>query len=670
MPFSILGRSLTRVGVVGSGQIGPDIALFFSKTLAPHGVPVVVTDVAPAALEAGAARTKKKIDKGVETGAFTPDEAGRMARNITWTSEKQGLAGADLVIEAATERLEIKRSIFAELEGLVPHDAILASNSSHLEPEEIFAQAKRPDRTLVIHYFFPAERNVLVEVVPGKETAAAVAGFCMRFYEAIGKVPIRVGSRYGYAIDPIFEGLFLAALLLHEAGVASPKQIDAIAQKTLGLGVGPFTAMNLTGGNPLTQVGLGHYRDKIMPWFRSPKPLDEMVAKKGQWEAAGRGETVEWSAATGERVSRALLGAFFGLSCEILHSGITNVGDLDMAVELGLVMKPPFTLMNETGVPKALELVQDYAKANPGFVVAPALAEQAKKGPWRIPFVFREDRGDVAVAVIKRPRVLNALNLDVYAQLREQFDEIRRGPYAGAVLTGFGTKAFVSGADVGMLAAVKGPADGEAASRASHEVQNFVENLGKPVVCALNGLSLGGGSELAYACTARIARKGIKPLFGQPEVKLGIIPGAGGSVRLPRLIDFATAWRILRTGGSIAGAEALRLGLILEEVEGDLVGRACEIVREIASGKRAVKAIARGPVPVPPLDEPDLGGLSKRVDAILRRAILDGAGMTLEAALANESRLFGEVCGTKDMRIGVENFLRTGLKEPATFVHE
>ncbi len=667
MPFTIFGRTIRKVAVIGSGQIGPDIALFFSKVLAPHGVPVVVNDVVQAALDKGAEKTKKKIDKGVETGAFKPAEADAMFRNITWTPDKQQLAGADFVVEAATERPDIKKSIFADVEKVVAPDAVLASNSSHLEPEVIFENAKNPERGLVIHYFFPAERNLVVEVVPGAKTSAAVADFCMKFYEAIGKVPIRVKSRYGYAIDPVFEGLFLASALAVEEGVASVKQVDAIAQKVLGLGVGPFTAMNLTGGNPITQVGLGHYTTKIMKWFRSPQSLDEKVAAKAPWETAGRGEKVEWTPEIEDKVGRRLMGAYFGIVGEILQSGISNLGDLDMAVETALVVKPPFTFMNEVGVGRALELVQEYAKANPGFVVTPALVSQ--KTPWKVPFVFRQDAGDVAVVVIKRPKVLNALSLDVYAQLQEQFEEIKKGPYKGAVLTGFGVKAFVSGADIGMLAGVKGPAEGEATSRKSHAVQNFIENLGKPVVCALNGLSLGGGSELAYACTARIAAKGQKRLFGQPEVNLGIIPGAGGSVRLPRLIDFATACRILRTAGSISGKDALAWGLILEEVEGDLVARACEIVREIAGGKRGVKAIPRGPIDGAMPDVP-IGPLSKKVDEILCRAIVDGAKLPLDKALENESKLFGEVCGTKDMKIGLENFLRTGGKEPPRFVHE
>jgi enoyl-CoA hydratase/3-hydroxyacyl-CoA dehydrogenase len=671
MPFRLGNRTVSKIGVIGSGQIGPDIALYFSKVLGPHGVPIVVQDIAPAALEGGAAKTRKKIEKGAETGAFKPDEAEAMFRNITFTADLAALDGADFVVEAASERPDIKQAIFEKLEGRVAPDAILASNSSHMEPEVIFEKLKKRDRALVIHYFFPAERNPIVEVVPGQDTSPAVADFCMAFYEAIGKVPIRVKSRYGYALDPIFEGLFLASLLMADAKVATPKQIDEVARKTLGLGVGPFTAMNLTGGSPLTQVGLGHYHNKIMPWYRSPESLDAMVAKKGQWEAASKGEKVSVTHDTEEEISRRLLGAYFGLFGEVLQSGIVDAGDLEMGIELALDAKPPMRLMNKLGVARSLELVTTYAKENPGFEVAPVLVEQASRGSWKIPKVFRRDIDGVAVVTIKRPRVLNALDQDVYRQLKEEFERIAMDrSIVGAVLTGFGVKAFVSGADVGMLARIQSAADGESASRQSHKAQDSIVKLGKPVVCALNGLSLGGGSELAYCCPVRIARKGIKTLFGQPEVKLGIIPGAGGTVRLLRMIDFATAWKVLRTGGTISGAEALKLGLIIEEVEDGLIDRAVEIARRLASGAMKAQEIPQGPIPVPPnLPEVDLGPLSRKVDEILQSAILEGAKLPFEQALTLESAKFGEVCGTEDMKIGIENFLKTQLKEPAPFVH-
>ena len=118
---------------------------------------------------------------------------------------------AEFVVEAATEDQGLKARIFGQVESLVEQDAILASNSSHLEPERIFENAAHKNRACVIHYFFPAERNVALEIIPGAESDPEVIDDLLGLYESIGKVPIKVGSRYGYAVDPIFEGLFQAS---------------------------------------------------------------------------------------------------------------------------------------------------------------------------------------------------------------------------------------------------------------------------------------------------------------------------------------------------------------------------------------------------------------------------------------------------------------------------
>lgn len=666
MTIEYAGRRISKIGVVGSGHIGPDIALHFSKAVAGRGVPVVVQDIAADALERGRRKIEGKLSKGVESGAFRREEAEAIRKNLVFTQDASALGGSDLVIEAATENLAVKQTIFENLERICPETGILASNSSHLEPETIFERSRRPERCLVIHYFFPAERNLLVEVVPSNRTSEGVTAFCLGFYEAIGKVPIRVKSRYGYAMDPIFEGLFLAAALLVQEGVATTKQVDAVAQRALGLGVGPFTAMNLTGGNPITRIGLGEYHRKIMEWFHVPRLLEERIASGQPWEVPARGEQVDVPAETERTVRRRLLGAYFGLAGEVLEAGLVDAGDLDMGVELALVAKPPLSLMNET--PEWKDLVTEYAAAYPSFRVARIL--QTHQGPWKIPLVRREDREDVAVLTIKRPRVLNALNAEVVRQLDEQMAEIRAdGRIRAVVLTGFGTKAFVSGADLAMLASIRSPEDGVEGSRRFQEIFRRIETLGKPVVCAMNGLALGGGSELALACTARIARRGLKVLAGQPEVRLGIIPGAGATQRLPRLIPFEEAWKLLRTGESISSERALDLGYVSRLAEGDLLAEAVQFARDLAAGRAQVRTVPEGPVDVPTnLPEVELRGVSRKIDGILCRAILEGARMSLEEGLRLETQLWGEVCRTEDWRIGLENFRKTGGKQPAPFV--
>ncbi|MGH9461924.1 MAG: 3-hydroxyacyl-CoA dehydrogenase/enoyl-CoA hydratase family protein, partial [Vicinamibacteria bacterium] len=467
-------RSLTKIGIVGSGQIGPDIALHFTKELHGHDVPVVVVDISLEALAAGRVKLTKKIENGVETKAFRPDEAEAMKANVTFTEDYEALRGSSLVIEAASEDLGLKRRIFAHVEELASPGAVLASNSSHLEPERIFETSKDPSRALVIHYFFPAERNPAVEIVPGAKTDEGLVHWLLDFYEAIGKVPIRVRSRYGYAIDPIFEALIQSAVSCVEEDLATSEQVDYLATEALGLGVGPFTAMNLTGGTRLTAHGLDEMHERVHPWFKTPKLLHDAARDERQWNGCRRGEKPSVPREAARKITERFQGTFFGVVGEVLDSGITNLADLEMAVQIALVVRPPFQLMNEVGLDRALELVRNCKKIEPDFPEPESLVRRTESGePWEIPYVLRRDEEGVAVLVIRRPQVLNALNQDVFAQLDRHILSIEKDDRVQAVVvTGFGRKAFVSGADVSMLAAIRSPAEGERLSLSSHAVMN------------------------------------------------------------------------------------------------------------------------------------------------------------------------------------------------------
>src|SRR5271169_1483515 len=178
--------------------------------------------------------------------------------------------------------------------------------------------------------------------------------------------------------------------------------------------------------------------------------------------------------------------------------------------------------------------------------------------------VLYEKKGSIAYVTLNRPKVLNALNTQTWGNLRMAFEAAREdAEVRGVILTGAGDKAFIAGADISELARLSA-VEGEESSSNGQAVLNLVENLGKPVVAAINGFALGGGCETAMACTIRIASETAK--FGQPEVKLGVLPGAGGTQRLPRLVGKGRALQLILTGGIISAAEAYRIGLVNEVV--------------------------------------------------------------------------------------------------------
>jgi enoyl-CoA hydratase len=242
-----------------------------------------------------------------------------------------------------------------------------------------------------------------------------------------------------------------------------------------------------------------------------------------------------------------------------------------------------------------------------------------------------ELRPPIAVVTLDRPKVLNALNLLSMTELEQVFLDIRQNDEIRAVLlTGAGEKAFVAGADIRELATLSA-LDGEQAAIRGQRIFSLIENCGKPVIACINGFALGGGCELALACTLRIASSSAR--LGQPEVKIGIIPGYGGTQRLPRLIGKGAALKMILTGEPVTAAEALRLGLVDEVVEPDqLLARAEQIAQTIAG----------------------MAPLAIR-DSI--RAVNSGYDLPLASALELEASLFGLSCSTSDKREGTQAFL-------------
>ncbi len=674
MAFSFRGREINKVGVIGSGQIGPDIALHFVKVLHNYGAQVVVVDIARDALEKGKAKLFKKIDKGGQTGAFKPNEVEGMKSHVLFTDDYGQLQGADLVVEAATEDLPLKRRIFRQVEELVAANAILTSNSSHLEPERIFSELKHKNRSLCTHYFFPAERNPAIEIISGQETDPEIHEFVMRFYEAIGKIPIKVGSRYGYAVDPVFEGLLLACIQCVDAGLGDSRQVDQVASKCLGLTVGPFTAHNLTGGNPISAHGLSEMNEILNKWFRVPERLKKMVETGANWDVPSRGENIEIDPEKEKTITEELQGAYFAICCDMLDSRIITTSDFDLLISVALDMKPPFSFMNSLGVDKALSLVESFNKKYPDMPVSRTLRDQAASGkPWELLDVLFEKHGDVGIITIRRPKALNALNSKVFNEIKGYCDIIKNdSSIKAAVITGFGNKAFVAGADIKEMAGLKEPAQGESFARKGQIASSELEILGKPVVAAVNGFMLGGGCELAMCCAARVSLNGLKFFAGQPEVNLGLIPGMGGTQRLPRLIGFEKAAEMIRTANPISSQKALEFGLVNLLVDGDVLPPAVELARELAEGKANIKPMEKGPITGTPDSLPDvnIGHLSRAIDKLAVDAIIQGGKMTLDEGLKNEAYLFGQCWTTKDNRIGLQNFVEKGAKSKAEFIHE
>ncbi|MBN1165384.1 MAG: enoyl-CoA hydratase/isomerase family protein [Candidatus Krumholzibacteriota bacterium] len=245
--------------------------------------------------------------------------------------------------------------------------------------------------------------------------------------------------------------------------------------------------------------------------------------------------------------------------------------------------------------------------------------------------IILEKTGRLARVVINRPDKLNALNIKTVLELIEAFTELKGdAETAVVILEGAGGKSFAAGADIAELAR-QGLLNGKEFSERGHRLCNLIENLGKPVIASIGGFALGGGCEIAMACTLRIASE--KAKLGQPEINLGTIPGYGGTQRMARLIPRGVAMELVLTGRVLKAEEALSLGLVNRVVPHEELDRA---VREMAE-----MLLAKPPF-----------ALKANMEAVLH-----GSEVSFEEGCRLETNLFAITCGTEDMKEGMQAFL-------------
>src|SRR5258705_10163523 len=282
--------AIARVGVVGCGLTGSGIA----QVSAWAGFPTVVREVSPNALEKGLASIRRTIDSAIEKNKSTPADRDRTLANLQGTVELKDLASCDLVIEAASENLGLKRDLFQSLDGIVKPDGILASNTSSLSITEISTFTKRPARVVGLHFFNPVPRMELVELIDTVRTDAAVVARVDEWCRKVGKTVVRCGDTTGFVVNRLLIPYMLDAIRVFEQGLAKRDDIDAAMRLGCGHPMGPLLLADYVGLDTTWAISEVMFEEFKEPRFAAPPLLKRMVLAGMHGRKSGRG-FYDWS---------------------------------------------------------------------------------------------------------------------------------------------------------------------------------------------------------------------------------------------------------------------------------------------------------------------------------------------------------------------------------------
>jgi enoyl-CoA hydratase / 3-hydroxyacyl-CoA dehydrogenase len=660
-----------KAAVVGAGTMGGQIA----QTIAAAGIPVVLKDIRQDLVDAGLAEartvTQGQVDRLAEKGRLTAEQAAaqrdEIMGRIEGTTAYAGFGDVDFVIEAVPERMEVKQAVFAELDAVTPGHAILASNTSSLSITEIGDATLRPEKVVGFHYFYPAAVMPLIEVIAGEDTSGETVQAAVNFAQAIKKNPITCGEVPGFVVNRILNSGISEVWRAQEEQGLSIKAIDEGVGAANVVPMGPYFLINLLGLDTVLHVA-EHLEASYGERFYVPKSMQQLVADgklgaktggDGFYDPQGQANVAGDAEPDVAQLVELLVLKTFVEAALVLEEGVATHRDIDVGMMAGAGLDPrrglfpPFMKADMEGLDTVLERLEQAQERHGERFAPPAilrrlvaqgrLGQKTGQGFYAYPqpdgeqpggegaVVKLETRGDVAIAWLANG-MMNSIAPQVIDDLGQVWAAARAGGVRALVLASSNPLLFSAGADIKAFTQMDA-ARGEQLVDDAHALLKELGEEGVATVAAVNGLAFGGGCELAMACDVRLAAR--SAVFGQPEIKLGIIPGFGGTQRLPRLVGANKALEMNLTGEAIGAEEAWEFGLVNRVViDHELLDTALAWARKLA--EQAPLAVAQ----------------VKRVSA----------KGDLDEGIAAEKAGFAAVFASEDAKEGIAAFL--GKRRP------
>jgi enoyl-CoA hydratase/3-hydroxyacyl-CoA dehydrogenase len=615
-----------KAAVVGAGTMGGQIA----QTIAAAGIPVVLKDIDEQLVQAGLDEARNvtagQVGKLVERGKLTPEQGeaqiAEIVGRIEGTTSYAGFGTVDFVIEAVPERMEIKQAVFAELDAATPGHAILASNTSSLSITEIGEATLRADKVVGFHYFYPASVMPLIEVVEGEETSQETLTTAVTFAQAIRKQPITCAEVPGFVVNRILNAGTSEIWRAQEQQGLSIKLIDEGVGAANVVPMGPYFLVNLLGLDTVLHVA-EHLADSYGPErFYVPKGMQKLVSEgklgaktggdgfynpTGEPNLSGEGEPD-----VAELVELLTLKTFVE-ACLVLEEGVAVHRDIDFGLMAGAGLDPrrglmpPFMKADVEGLDTVLERLENAQERHGErfepprilrrLVAQGRLGQKSGQGFYAYPQPDADDAAPatqvvkletdrrsasgegVAIAWLANGQ-MNSIAPTVIEDLGTVWKAAKESGVRALVIASSNPFLYSAGADIKAFTTMD-EAGGEQLIHDAHALFRELGSEGIATIAAVNGLAFGGGCELAMACDVRIAAR--SALFGQPEIKLGIIPGFGGTQRLPRLVGQSKALEMNLVGDPMGAEEAYEYGLASAVVEDhELLDTALAWARKLA----------------------------------------------------------------------------------------
>jgi enoyl-CoA hydratase/3-hydroxyacyl-CoA dehydrogenase len=649
---------IRSVGVLGAGTMGHGIA----EVVALAGLDVWVYDVQKSFLDGGLEKVGWSVNKLVEKGMIPADRGKDALERLHGTLDLKEMAGVDVVIEAVPEDLHTKAAAFQSFEQYNDR-ALLASNTSTIPITEIAAATRRPERFVGLHFFNPPVLMPLVEVISGEATDQQTLDTAIAFAKKLGKeVVVCRKDVPGFLVNRILGPLLNEAAWTVTRGQATVEQIDSASVYKVGLPMGLFELADYTGidvickaaeavksREPSGILGAPLFVEKFKQGKLGRKTGDGFYLYKDEKSRPAISKDA------GEGVEPLL---FFSVAVNsaawLIRKGICTKEDLDLSVRLGLGFPDGILqLADRWGIDRVVSVLKEKQKQyGSDYAPDPLLEQMVKKGELgvssgkgfydyskterKLEEVVLTRSPPIAWITLNRPHRLNTITPRLLDELEQVAREVASdGSIRVVLLKGEGGRAFSAGADLTSFGFSSSDKAFDSARR-MFEVFGVFERMPKPVIAAIDGYALGGGCELALACDFRLASE--SSLIGQTETNLGIIPGAGGTQRLIKVVGLTRAKEMIYFGTRLTAAEALKAGLVDRVFANDKF-------------QNGVEEFARA--------------LAKRAPLSLKFAKLAlnmASQVPTDLGQYFEASSFGLLIGTQDASEGITSFL--SKKEP------